>query len=35
MDEVVMRLNNAPMIQIEDPPCVESDGANMYTKERG
>ena len=34
-DEVVMRLNTAPMVQIEDPPCVESDGANMYTKERG
>jgi hypothetical protein len=35
MDEVVMRLNTAPMVQIEDPPCVETDGANMYTKERG
>jgi hypothetical protein len=35
MDERVMRLNTAPMVQIEDPPCVESDGANLYTKERG
>jgi hypothetical protein len=35
MDERVMRLNTNPMVQIEDPPCVESDGANMYTKERG
>jgi hypothetical protein len=35
MDERVMRLNTAPMVQIEDPPCVETDGANLYTKERG
>jgi hypothetical protein len=35
MDERIMRLNTQPMIQIEDPPCVESDGANLYTKERG
>jgi len=35
MDERVMRLNTAPMVQVEDPPCVESDGANLYTKERG
>jgi hypothetical protein len=35
MDERIMRLNTAPMVQIEDPPCVESDGANLYTKERG
>ena len=35
MDERVMRLNTAPMVQIEDPPCVESDAANLYTKERG
>jgi len=35
MDERVMRLNAAPMVQVEDPPCVETDGANLYTKERG
>ena len=35
MDERIMRLNTQPMVQIEDPPCVESDGANLYTKERG
>jgi len=35
MDERVIRLNTNPMVQIEDPPCVETDGANMYTKERG
>ena len=35
MDERVLRLNTAPMVQIEDPPCVETDGVNMYTKERG
>ena len=35
MDEEVLRLNTAPMVQVEDPPCVETDGANMYTKERG
>jgi hypothetical protein len=35
MDERIMRLNTAPMVQIEDPPCVESDAANLYTKERG
>jgi hypothetical protein len=35
MDERVMRLNTQPMVQIEDPPCVETDGANLYTKERG
>jgi hypothetical protein len=26
MDERVMRLNTAPMVQVEDPPCVETDG---------
>jgi len=35
MDERILRLNTQPMVQIEDPPCVESDGANLYTKERG
>jgi hypothetical protein len=35
MDERVLRLNTQPMVQIEDAPCVESDGANLYTKERG
>jgi hypothetical protein len=35
MDEEVLRLNTAPMVQVEDPPCVETDGQNMYTKERG
>jgi hypothetical protein len=35
MDERVMRLNTAPTVQVEDPPCVETDGVNMYTKERG
>jgi hypothetical protein len=35
MDEEVLRLNTAPMVQVEDPPCVETDGVNMYTKERG
>ena len=35
MDQRVMRLNTNPMVQVEDPPCVETDGANMYTKERG
>jgi hypothetical protein len=35
MDERIMRLNTHPMVQTEDPPCVESDGANLYTKERG
>ncbi len=35
MDERVLRLNTAPMVQVEDPPCVETDGVNMYTKERG
>jgi len=35
MDERVLRLNTQPMVQIEDPPCVESDSANLYTKERG
>jgi hypothetical protein len=35
MDERVMRLNTAPMVQIEDPPCVETDSVNLYTKERG
>jgi hypothetical protein len=35
MEERVLRLNTQPMVQIEDPPCVESDGANLYTKERG
>jgi len=35
MDEEVLRLNTAPMVQVEDPPCVETDGQHMYTKERG
>jgi hypothetical protein len=35
MNERIMRLNTAPMVQIEDPPCVETDSANLYTKERG
>lgn len=35
MDERALRLNKNPMVQVEDPPCVESDGAHMYTKERG
>lgn len=35
MDERALRLNRNPMVQVEDPPCVESDGAHMYTKERG
>ena len=35
MDERALRLNTNPMVQVEDPPCVETDGANMYTKERG
>ena len=35
MDQRVIRLNTNPMVQVEDPPCVETDGANMYTKERG
>jgi hypothetical protein len=35
MDERALRLNKNPLVQVEDPPCVESDGANMYTKERG
>jgi len=30
-----LRLNTNPTTQIEDPPCVESDSANLYTKERG
>jgi hypothetical protein len=32
MDEEVLRLNTAPMVQVEDPPCVETDGQNMYRK---
>ena len=35
IDQRVIRLNTNPMVQVEDPPCVETDGANMYTKERG
>jgi hypothetical protein len=35
MDERIMRLNTQPMVQIEDPPCVETDSPNLYTKERG
>ncbi|MGE3843608.1 MAG: hypothetical protein AB7I50_18715, partial [Vicinamibacterales bacterium] len=35
MDTRVLMLNTAPYTQIEDPPCVETDGAHMYTKERG
>ena len=35
MNERVMRLNTAPMVQVEDPPCVETDAVNLYTKERG
>jgi len=35
MEERTLRLNTQPFVQVEDPPCVESDGANMYTKERG
>lgn len=35
MDEEVLRLNTNPMVQVEDPPCVETDGVHMYTKERG
>jgi hypothetical protein len=35
MDERAIRLNTNPMVQVEDPPCVETEGANMYTKERG
>jgi hypothetical protein len=35
LDERALRLNKNPLVQVEDPPCVESDGANMYTKERG
>jgi hypothetical protein len=35
MDQRAIRLNTNPMVQVEDPPCVETDGANMYTKERG
>jgi hypothetical protein len=35
MDPRVLRLNTNPYTQIEDPPCVETDGENMYTKERG
>jgi len=34
-DARTMRLNTNPTTQIEDPPCVESDSANLYTKERG
>jgi hypothetical protein len=34
-DPRTMRLNTNPTTQIEDPPCVESDSANLYTKERG
>src|SRR5258706_10506036 len=26
MDARVMRLNTAPIVQVEDPPCVETDG---------
>jgi len=35
LDPRVLRLNNNPTTMIEDPPCVESDSANLYTKERG
>lgn len=35
MDMRVLQLNVNPFTQIEDPPCIESDGANMVTKERG
>jgi hypothetical protein len=35
MDERPLRLNTNPMVQVEDPPCVETDGQHMYTKERG
>ena len=34
-DARTLRLNTNPTTQIEDPPCVESDSANLYTKERG
>jgi hypothetical protein len=34
-DMRTLRLNTNPTTQIEDPPCVESDSANLYTKERG
>jgi hypothetical protein len=26
MDEPIMRLDTQPVVQIEDPRCVESDG---------
>jgi hypothetical protein len=35
MDPRNLNLNTNPTTQIEDPPCVESDSANLYTKERG
>jgi hypothetical protein len=35
IDPRTLRLNTNPTTQIEDPPCVESDSANLYTKERG
>jgi hypothetical protein len=35
LDPRTLRLNTAKTTQIEDPPCVESDSANLYTKERG
>ena len=35
MNPRTLQLNTRPTTQIEDPPCVESDSANLYTKERG
>jgi hypothetical protein len=30
-----MARNTNRVTQIEDPPCIESDGQNLYTRERG
>jgi hypothetical protein len=35
MNPRTLQLNTNPTTQIEDPPCIESDSANLTTKERG